>query len=202
MPLTHTQLPHSAACDRNREPILAVLREYLPTTGNLLEIGSGTGQHAVAFAPQFPQLRWQPSDRPEHLAGIQAWLRAQPATNLGRPIAFDVEQPYWPSGPFEAIYSANTLHIMSWAQVKRLFAKLPSLLAPQARLLIYGPFNYAGDYSSPSNREFDCLLKQRDPDSGIRDFEAVDALATQAGLKLLIDQAMPANNQLLVWESL
>ncbi|HSW12766.1 MAG TPA: DUF938 domain-containing protein [Solimonas sp.] len=187
--------PYSGACERNREPILAVLREYFADRCQVLEIGSGTGQHAVHFAAALPQLQWQCSDRDENLEGIRLWLDEAALPNTPPPLRFDVNQVDWPAGPFDAVYSANTLHIMGWPEVQELFRRLPQLMTADAKLAIYGPFNYGGRYSSDSNAAFDAALKQGDPRRGIRDAEAVDALAQVAGLRLVEDRAMPANNR-------
>ena len=190
--------PYAPACDRNREPILAVLREHLKDRRHALEIGSGTGQHAVYFASAMPQLTWQCSDVEDNLPGIRAWLDEAALPNTPPPLALDVRGP-WPSACFDAVFSANTLHIMGWPEVETLFARLPEVLAEDATLAVYGPFNYAGAYTSDSNRDFDGWLKARDPVSGIRDFEAVDRLARGIGLDFVADVAMPANNRMLVW---
>lgn len=191
--------PFSQACENNRAPILAVLARVFATRRRVLEIGSGTGQHAVYFAPRLPHLVWQPSDLPEHLPGVRAWLAACPAANLCPPIALDVTAPDWGVAEVDAVFSANTLHIMPWAAVAACFARLPKVLAPGGVLAIYGPFNYGGAYTAASNARFDAWLRERGAHQGIRDFEAVAALATEAGLALLEDNAMPANNRLLVW---
>lgn len=190
--------PYSEACDRNRGPILEVLRRHFADRHQVLEIGSGTGQHAVYFAAALPQLLWQPSDREEHLAGIRLWLDEARLSNVAAPLALDVCGP-WPQRQFDALFTANTLHIMSWDQVKAMFAALGAVMAEDAVVAIYGPFNYAGAFTSPSNAAFDATLRRRSPASGIRDFEAVDALAQSIGLQLLEDCAMPANNRTLVW---
>ncbi len=182
--------PFSEASERNRGPILAVLKRVFKDSKRVLEIGSGTGQHAAYFAAELPHLVWQASDVGEHLPGIREWI-ADPG-----PIELDVDQP-WPAVKADAVYSANTCHIMSWPQVERMFARIGKL-AP-AVVAIYGPFNYNGRHTSESNARFDAMLRARDPASGLRDFEAVDALARSAGLVLQEDNAMPANNRLLVF---
>lgn len=192
--------PYSPASERNREPILAVLREHFADRERVLEIGSGTGQHAVHFAAALPHLRWQTSDRAENLGGIRAWLDEAALPNTPPPLELDVNQPRWPTQNYDAVYSANTLHIMSWAEVGLLFARLPEVMTARARLTLYGPFNYGGRYTSDSNAAFDASLKAGVPHRGIRDFEAVDALARGIGLELLEDRAMPANNRCLVWQ--
>ena len=191
--------PFSPSSERNREPILAVLREAFADRRRVLEIGSGTGQHAVHFAQALPHLQWQSSDVTENHPGIAAWLSDAGLPNTPAPLKLDVNQPRWPVGPFDAVFSANTLHIMGWDEVQTLFRRLPEVLAPDAVVAIYGPFNYDGRFSSDSNAAFDRRLKGDDPKRGIRDFEAVDALARAAGLVLAHDHAMPANNRCLVW---
>jgi SAM-dependent methyltransferase len=191
--------PYSPSCDRNREPILAVLREYFAERRDVLEIGSGTGQHAVHFAAAMPWLRWQCSDVADNLPGIRLWLDEAALPNTPAPSELDVARGPWPTQIFDAAFTANSLHIMGWAEVEALFAGLDAVLAPDATLVVYGPFNYGGDYTSDSNREFDGWLKARDPRSGIRDFEAVDALVRAIGLQLVADVEMPANNRCLVW---
>lgn len=196
-----TDKPWSAAAsERNREPILAVLREHFADRRRVLEIGSGTGQHAVHFAAALTHLSWQSSDRTENLPGIRLWLAEARLPNTPEPLEFDVNQRDWPAQRYDAVYSANTLHIMSWPEVQTLFARLPQILEPQARLAIYGPFNYGGRFTSDSNAAFDATLKAAVPHRGIRDFEAVEALAQGIGFSLLEDRAMPANNRCLVFE--
>ncbi len=165
----------------------------------MLELGSGTGQHAVHFAAAMPHLVWQASDRPEHLPGIRAWLDDAALPNTPPPLALDVTGP-WPAGPFDAVYSANTLHIMAWPEVEALFAALPAVTTPDAKLAIYGPFNTGGRFTSASNAAFDAELKARAPHMGIRDTAEVDALAAKAGFKLVDDIAMPANNRTRLWQ--
>lgn len=190
--------PFAPACERNREPILRVLREAFADRARVLEIGSGTGQHAVHFAAAMPWLRWQCSDRPEQLPGIRQWLDEAALPNTPAPLALDVAGT-WPSGTYDAVFSANTLHIMGWPEVERLFAQLPGVTTDDAVLAIYGPFNQDGRYTSESNAAFDRSLKARDPRMGLRDAAAVDALAAAAGFVLQADHAMPANNRCRVW---
>lgn len=196
-------LPYSEACERNKQPILAVLAEFLAPGARVLEIGSGTGQHAVHFAGLLPAVQWQPSDRREYLDALSRRIAIEGSVNLCEAIELDVErQQHWPAaGQFDAIFSANTLHIMSWPAVQAFFHAASRLVpsTPSARLMVYGPFRYGGRCTTPSNAAFDEMLRARDPASGLRDFEAVHALAAQGGFALLDDRAMPANNQLLVW---
>lgn len=191
--------PYAAACDENRQPILAVLKPLLCDRQAVLEIGSGTGQHAVYFGEQFPHLTWQTSDQLESHAGIKTWLRDVQLPNVQPPLLLDVRQAEWPKLAVDAVFTANTLHIMSWAAVQACFAGVSKLLPSQGLFIAYGPFNYGGQFTSASNARFDQWLKQRDPDSGIRNFEALNALAVQAGMALQADYAMPVNNRMLVW---
>jgi cyclopropane fatty-acyl-phospholipid synthase-like methyltransferase len=197
-----TDKPFSESCVQNREPILAVLREAFADRNTVLEVGSGTGQHAVYFGAALPHLRWQTADVPIHHPGIRLWLDEAALPNVLPPIALDVNQTAWRSGRYDAVFSANTLHIMSWPEVELFFAGIGEVLAPGGVLAIYGPFNYRGAFTSESNARFDAWLKSRDPASGIRDFEAIEALARAQGLTLLQDIAMPANNRTVVWQKL
>lgn len=190
--------PFAPACERNQAPILDVLKLYFPSRRRVLEIGSGTGQHAVCFAPAFPDTLWQTSDRAENLPGIRSWLDEAALPNLPPPLTLDVTGP-WPTERFDAVFTANSLHIMPWSAVEQCFSGIARVLEPDGVLAVYGPFNYDGAYTSDSNREFDGWLKQRSALSAIRDFEAVDALAGEIGCKLVKDHAMPANNRLLAW---
>jgi len=188
----------SDACERNKDPILRILKEAFAQSRVVLEIGSGTGQHAVYFAAAMPQLTWQCSDRPENLPGIRQWLDEAALPNTPAPIELDVCRS-WPAHRYDAVFSANTLHIMSWPEVETLFARLADATTGDAVLAIYGPFNYGGHYSSDSNAIFDQWLKARGAHMAIRDAEAVNALAARAGFRAVADIAMPANNRCLVW---
>ncbi len=191
--------PFSQACENNKRPILDVLHRHFGEVHRVLEIGSGTGQHAVFFAEQLPQLTWQASDLPQNLPGIEAWRAESGLPNLPPPLRFSVDDPIWPAGPFDALFSANTAHIIGWPQVVRLIAGAGRLLQPGGLFLLYGPFNYGGRYTSASNAQFDQWLQQRDPCSGIRDVEAIAVECHRAGFELIDDCAMPANNRTLVW---
>jgi cyclopropane fatty-acyl-phospholipid synthase-like methyltransferase len=190
--------PHAPACHRNRDPILAVLRRYFGDRRRVLEVGSGTGQHAVYFAEALPHLTWQTSDVEENLPGINRWLRDAHLPNVPAPLLLNVNST-WPQLRYDAAFSANTLHIMSWPEVQKLFAALGDALEADALLAVYGPFTYLGRFTSESNASFDESLKLRAPTMGIRDFEAVDELAQSIGMTLVEDCAMPANNRTLVW---
>lgn len=191
-------LPCSASCERNKAPILAILQASLGEVRHVLEVGSGTGQHAVHFAAAMPWLVWQPSERPGEIDAILAWRAHAALPNLDAPIALDVLGK-WPDTRVDAVFSANTLHIMGWDGVEALFAGVGRVLGAGGLLAVYGPFNYEGRFTSDSNRQFDRWLKARDPRSGIRDIEAVHTLAARAGLAPQADHAMPANNRLLLW---
>jgi len=191
--------PWSEACERNRGSILEVLRGAFARAKRVLEIGSGTGQHAVFFAAALPHLEWQPTDRQEHLAGIAAWRDTAALPNLREPRVLDVDDAQWPVSACDGLFSANTLHIMGWPSVEHFFRGAGRVLQPGGVLAVYGPFRYGGHHTAPSNAQFDALLRQRDPRSGIRDFEAVNALAAAAGLAFVSDHAMPANNRTLLW---
>ena len=190
--------PNAPSCERNRDPILEVLRTHFAGCRQVLEIGSGTGQHAVHFASAMPDLQWQCTDRSEYLPGIRLWLDEAQLPNTPAPLLLDVNGP-WPARRYDAVFSANTLHIMSWDEVELLFSRLPEVTTEQATLAIYGPFNYDGHYTSQSNAQFDDWLQERGSHMRIRDAEAVDALAEIAGFELIDDVAMPANNRLRIW---
>lgn len=191
--------PFAESCVQNRAPILAVLREVFADRRRVLEIGSGTGQHAVYFGAELPHLVWQTADVPQHHPGIRQWLDAAALPNVLPPIALDVSQTAWRNARYDAAFSANTLHIMGWPEVEQFFEGIGDVLEPGGVMAVYGPFNYNGAYTAESNARFDAWLKARDPASGVRDFEAVDALARAQGLVLQQDIAMPANNRTLVW---
>ncbi len=194
-------LPHSDACERNKGPILQVLRPAFSACKHVLEIGSGTGQHAVHFATEMPGIVWQPSEQAESMPALRKRIFNEGPSNLRAPVELDVTQLPWDVRRVDGVFTANTLHIMHWPQVEALFAGLPAVVKPEAVLAIYGPFRYGGDYTSESNESFDTLLHARDPQSGIRDFEAVGALARGAGFALVADHPMPANNQALIWQA-
>lgn len=193
--------PFSESCERNKEPILAILREVFVRPGNILEIGSGTGQHAVHFGAALPHLNWQTSDLPENQPGIRAWLDEANLSNVMPPLTLDVHGK-WPAGQFDGIFTANTLHIIDWEGGQKLIRRAAELLSADGMLAIYGPFNYGGAFTSDSNARFEQWLKDRNPVSGIRDFEAVCDCAERSALKLTADHAMPANNRLLIFKIL
>ena len=184
---------------RNREPILEVLRQYLVTNKSLLEVGSGTGQHAAFLGGKFPKLTWQTSDVKENHSEIQAWLDDFKLSNILYPIAFQVGVDRFPVGDFDFVFSANTLHIMSWDEVQLLIKLLGENLNKESMVFFYGPFNYKGTFTTGSNADFDQWLKNRNPKSGIRHFEKVEMCMQAAGFDLVKDHTMPANNRLLVF---
>jgi cyclopropane fatty-acyl-phospholipid synthase-like methyltransferase len=190
--------PFSQACENNKQPILSVLEQVFSTTSHVLEVGSGTGQHAVFFADKLPHITWQTSELLINHAGINQWLTPTPLANLRPPILLDLNYP-WPVNLVDGIFSANTLHIVSWPLVEKFFAGVARHLSSGGVLCVYGPFNYQGQFTSPSNADFDLWLKGRDSLSGIRDIEAVEQLAQSVGLSLDADHQMPANNRLLVF---
>ena len=193
----HEVLPYSQACENNKAPILAVLQQAFANCSRVLEIGSGTGQHAVHFATHLPQLVWQASDQALYLAALAKRLHLAALANLPQPLALDIQCDTAPGILYDAVFTANTLHIMPWPVVELLFSRLNEFVSPRATLCIYGPFNYNGGFTSLSNQAFDASLKSRDPAMGIRDIEAVIALASDTGFHLTQDYAMPANNRLL-----
>lgn len=188
--------PHSQACDNNKQPILDKLLPLLSNRHAVLEIGSGTGQHAVHFAAAMPYLTWQTSDLAVNHDGIVQWISESGLTNVKAPLSLDLNQP-WPVTNIDVLYTANTLHIVSKSLVKNFFNQIKQNLANQGLVIIYGPFNYAGKFTSDSNASFDAWLKERDSQSGIRDIEWIIELAKEANLQLLNDDEMPANNRLL-----
>lgn len=192
-------LPYSQACENNKDYILKVLQDVFADREQVLEIASGTGQHACHFAANLPHLRWQPTELAQNLPVLHPRCAAYDGDNLLPERALDVRDDPWPFAIPDAVFSANSLHIMAFESVRAFFAALARGAPEDVVLAIYGPFNYGGHHTSDSNARFDQWLSEQDPDSGIRDFEAVDALARDAGFTLHSDNAMPANNRLLVW---
>ena len=210
-------LPFSQACENNKQPILEVLQTELQGCNHVLEIGSGTGQHSVYFAPNLPEIQWQTSDVTGNHRHIIAWHNAYPAPNLYLPLAFDLAQDSVPVSshlnsshldssyvdkPYDVIFTANTLHIISWALVERLFTLASDALPVDGKLIVYGPFNEHGNYTSEGNQRFDVVLRSSNAESGIRDKEDIVSLANTHHLQLTNTYAMPANNQLLVFQKI
>lgn len=192
-------LPFSQAAKNNAPFILTELARLLHDSHSALEIGAGTGQHAVAFAEALPSISWQPTEHPSALTTLQPRCELATLTNLLAPKALDIGARPWEVSASDAVYTANTLHIVSAELVESFFDGLAQLQEPGSLLVVYGPFNYDGRFTTQSNENFDAWLKDRDPRSGIRDFEWVDGLAASAGYALEEDIEMPANNRLLVW---
>ena len=196
--------PYSDSCDRNRQPILDVLVEEFAEVKKVFEIGSGTGQHAAFFAPQMRHLVWQTSEVGEHHPGINSWIGEVEDIELPAPLELDVSSECWPDTGADAVFSANTAHIMHWERVCAMMAGVGRLLAPldRGRFCLYGPFNENGDFTSASNRQFDAWLKEPDPGMGLRDLAEMERIAGEAGLALCRRHRMPANNLLLVFDKL
>jgi SAM-dependent methyltransferase len=190
----------SDAAERNKAPILQVIAAEFAQTRRVLEIGSGTGQHALHFSAHLPHLTWEPSDTGDYLPSLRERLRQEGGPNLRPVIELDVRTQPWPVEGVDGVFSANTLHIMSWRSVQFFFRGVGSVLDQPGVLCVYGPFRYGDRYTSESNAQFDQFLQRRDPDSGIRDAHELDGLAHQQGLELAADHPMPANNQLRVWK--
>ena len=198
--------PYSGACDQNREPILSVLQALISTElsgtaqHSLLEIGSGTGQHAVYFGEKLPEVLWQCSDQQQYHDGIQSWLDEAALKNVLKPLSLNVSQDSWPDTQYDMLYCANVMHIMHWQNVVDLFQHGANCIKKGGLMVCYGPFNFAGQYTSASNAQFDQSLRMRDPHSGIRNFEDLEELADKASLSLIKNYEMPANNRILVWQ--
>lgn len=195
--------PFSPAADRNKEPILSVLKDMItPNYRHVLEVGAGTGQHAVFFAPEFPRVTWTPSERAEHMPALNKCVQEARIKNLLPPQKFEVGVDDIPKWTYDVVYTANTFHIMGWKECKTLIKLLGHRLEERGLVLIYGPFNYNGDFTAPSNKEFDASLRARDPQSGIRSFEDVHKAMVKNGFELVKDYEMPANNRLLAFTRL
>lgn len=192
-------IPFSSAAERNQQPILDQLRKFLPQRGTVLEIGSGTGQHAVFLTRKLPGLSWQPSDRLENLAGLEARFLSEDSKRILPLLKLDVISDPWPGCSYEAAYSANTAHIMPWEAVVAMFTGLATHLVPGARFCLYGPFNIDNRFTSESNAQFDAQLRAGDSQMGIRDMAAIESLANLHQMGLEYKLAMPANNFLLVF---
>ena len=194
-----TDKPNAPATGRNSQPILDVLRSEFATARSVLEIGSGTGQHAVYFARELENLVWHTSDRAENIAGITTWVDDSGLRNVRSPIELDVLSSPRPDTKFDAVFSANTAHIMSFAAVRRMFEVVAHCLQPNGVFCLYGPFNEDGEFTSPSNEQFDLSLRGQNPQMGIRDIRDLDDLAKDNDMQRLRNYAMPANNQIVIW---
>lgn len=198
--------PYSESCEQNKQPILNVISQlFTSPNSTVLEIGSGTGQHAAYLPKYLPHLTWQPSDTEQNIPGIESWRNSAKLENVLATKILDVTQTQWPIESIDYIFSANTLHIMSWHAVEAMFKGIRSILKPNGLFCVYGPFNYNGKFTSASNAQFELWLKSRNPESGIRDFEALCELGnneySNSQLKLIEDHPMPANNRILVFQS-
>jgi len=197
---TADQLPVAEACLRNQRPILDVLGRYLPSQAYVLEVGSGTGQHAAYMTSNLPGIRWQPTELRENLPGIRAWRTQAKNEGFLEPLELDVQQDIWPARDADAVFSANVVHFVSWPEVEKMFRGISRVLKSGGLLLLYGPYNYDGQFTSQGNIALDEWLRSRNPDSGIKDFEQVLLLARQFHLYLRADEEMPANNRTLVFQ--
>lgn len=192
--------PFAESCETNKYPILNIIQNEFSQCQRILEIGSGTGQHAVYFSQSMPHLSWQPSEQKEYLTGIQMWIDEYSLLNTLTPIELEVcQSQLWPEQSYDGAFSANTTHIMSWPQVKCMFQGIGNVLRVNSPFCLYGPFNFKNKYTSESNAQFDQRLKQRDPESGIKNFEDLDLLAKNNGFVFKKDYPMPMNNRTLVW---
>ena len=194
-----TQRPSAPAVARNRDPILAVLRGEFRDASRVLEIGSGTGEHAVYFARAMPWLTWQTSDRNENHAGIVAWIEYEGLPNVVLPLALDVAADSDPGDKYDGIFSANTAHIMSIGEVESMFALVGRVLEQGGRFCLYGPFRRGGVFKGEGNARFHEALRRENPEMGVRDTEELDAIAATAGLGRVALHDMPANNHIAVW---
>ena len=190
----------SQASENNKSAILDVLRQYFVDVGKVLEIGSGSGQHAAYFSYGLPHVIWQPSDLIENHPSIEAWLQSSEHLNWQLPLELDVDKGQWKNDTYSGVFSANTAHIMSWNQVVKMISGISKTLLPGGIFILYGPFNYGGEFTSESNARFNQWLISQAPHRAIRDFERVESAAREHGLTFLKDCKMPANNRCLVFK--
>jgi len=192
--------PYAPSAERNAAPILNVLREALADCVSVLEVGSGTGQHAAAFAAALPHLHWTTADQRLHHPGIWAGLGEAGLPNLSGPLSLEIGVDDVPAGTFDAVFTANTLHYRPWAAVGQLFAAMPAVWRPGGRLVVYGPFREGGRFVSPNDPDFDAALRDGAPYRGLRDIETVEGLAVATGLRRVAAHHRPADNRCLVWQ--
>lgn len=190
--------PFAESCEENKQPILDILKDELGDSHRVLEIGSGTGQHAVFFAQRMPHLHWICSDLQENHAGIRLWLEEADLPNVEGPVLLDAREP-WPHIDIDTVFSANAIHIMSWQAVEGMVSNIGQILPSGGRLYLYGPFMYDGQHTADSNARFDVWLKDRDPLSGVRDVSDLSSLLAVQNIELIRDYEMPVNNRILVW---
>lgn len=192
--------PHAEYAQRNAGPILEVLRYELQGHSEVLEIGSGTGQHAIRFAAELVDVKWQTSDLDENHEGIRSWIAEAGLSNVRSPLSLDVTRDELAEASYDAIYSSNTAHIMSQGAVDAMFRLVGRVLRPHGVFILYGPFRRAGRFNTQSNADFDASLRSRDPAMGIRDLDALDDLGTDSGLQRVNLYAVPSNNLVAVWQ--
>lgn len=192
--------PYSQSSEENKEVIYQVIKPIFNQKKHVLEVASGTGQHAVYFAEKMPYLTWQTSDLIESHSGIKQWMKSVNLPNILPPLELNVSEKQWPNTLYDGVFSANSFHIMSKQNVTDFFKNVSTILNKKAVVIIYGPFNYNGEFTSESNANFDIWLKNRSPQSGIKDFEWCNLLAQEAQLSLIEDIEMPMNNRILVWQ--
>lgn len=191
--------PYAISCDRNSEPILDALKELLKGRQSMFEVGAGTGQHAIFMAPHFPEMIWTLADLEDRHEGIKVWLHDFPRANVRGPMLYSAGDSPWPEGDIDVVFTSNTLHIMAWETCLKLFDDLQNLRSG-ALFIVYGAFNYQGEFTSESNKKFEAWLKDLNPLSGIRDFEKVSDELCKRNFELLEDREMPSNNRLLVFK--
>lgn len=194
--------PNAASCEQNQQIILDVLKTLFIESGDVLEIGSGTGQHAVFFSANLMHLNWQPSDLEAEHVGMKMWFDEVEHDRIQTPLILDVDMSKWNVDKKDYIFTANTTHIISEQQTEKMFQHVGECLKSGGLFAQYGPFNYNGKYTSESNANFDVWLKQRNPLSCIKDFETIETLANENAMKLFNDIEMPANNRILVWQKI
>ena len=192
--------PFSAACERNKDPILKILKKVLVSAQTVLEIGSGTGQHAVHFASALPYINWQTSDLAVNHDGIMAWINEVSLNNLREPVFLDVSMDEWPLSSVDAVFTANTLHIMPWRSVEKMFKGVSNILEKNGIFSVYGPFRYGGEHVSESNELFDQSIRIQYEGGGVRNYEDVVAVASKFQIKLMDEFEMPSNNRFLLFK--
>ena len=193
------QKPFAVATERNSQAILGVVREEFRDVKSVLEIGSGTGQHAVCFGRELEWLEWQTSDVPDNHEGIEAWLSEAALANVHSPLRLDVREASLAGTTYDAVFSSNTAHIMALETVSIMFSLVADALNSGGKFVLYGPFRQNGRFNTTSNEHFDQSLRQRDPEMGIRDLEELDSFAARGGLHRERLYATPANNHIAVW---